>query len=218
MSEERAAASGFAADSDNGAPPELSALVADGVAPAFLVAHLSMLLGARVPIRVAGPASAATRDLVATALLAGSSPRGGEGRRSDEAPLVSSVEAADLAALLAPARGAVRGAVANDAFRRFGVALFVGDELARHDGTGVARQRGRLLSAHLLHAPEGASSRSSAAQRPTLLATWNEGAGRWDDFAWAAIPVLAARCGATHEAYALLLAEREAVLAAHAEA
>lgn len=193
------------------APRELCALVADRAASASLLAHLSILLGARVPVLVAGPASVSTRDRFVNALVAALRPTDKEGLGGDTAHPVVGAEAADLAALLASQRAA-HGSGAREEMRRFGVALFIG-EAKSDDGTAMSASRhGRLISAHLLQAPEGAGASGSSAPRPTLLATWSEEYGRWDDFAWAAIPVLAARCGASHEAYARLLAEREAAL------
>lgn len=181
------------------APEELRALVAAGVAPASLVAHLSILLGARLPVVVAGPAESAVRDHVAAAL--GTTLR----HQSAEERLVSSLDAEDLAALLSMLRKPSSRAIGEE-LQRFGVALFLG-ERAPH---------GWLISAHLLRTSEGAPSSRSAAVA-TLLATWNEERDQWDDFAWAAIPDLAARCGVTHEAYARLLADREALLAPREE-
>jgi hypothetical protein len=64
-------------------------------------------------------------------------------------------------------------------------------------------------SAHLLRAP---ALDGGARRPPALLATW-DGAGGWDDFAWAALQELAARAGETQAAYSSQLAARERELA-----
>lgn len=65
----------------------------------------------------------------------------------------------------------------------------------------------RLTAAHLLHKGDDAERRA-----PTLLAVWDESARAWDDFAWAAVPTLAQRCGISQSEYEAQLVGRVAIL------
>jgi hypothetical protein len=47
---------------------------------------------------------------------------------------------------------------------------------------------------------------------PTLLAVWDARAHGWDDFAWAAVPEIAQRCGVTQPEYESRFQERLAIL------
>ena len=49
---------------------------------------------------------------------------------------------------------------------------------------------------------------------PALLAVWDATRAVWDDFAWAAVPELAERCGVSQPAYEVRHAERLEILEA----
>lgn len=94
---------------------------------------------------------------------------------------VIEAQATDLAALFDALRSApVR--LPEDDLHQLGVVLQVEDQ--------------RVTAAHLLHPAAGVARRT-----PTLLTTWDRGAGRWDDFSWAALPMFAERCGITQAQY-----------------
>ena len=120
--------------------------------------------------------------------------------------LISAAASPDLASLLDGLRSSPYR-IPEDDLLRLGVVLFIdATEGARVSGVAPS---GRLASAYLLHAPGPAPSGRRA---PTLLASWNERSSDWDDFAWAAVPDLAARTGSRHGDYAALLADRERLL------
>lgn len=114
-------------------------------------------------------------------------------------PLIASAPSHDLAELLDLLRGA-NLRVPEDDLHRLGLVVVLGG------GGGAAS---RVESAHLLRAP---ALDGGARRPPALLATW-DGSGGWDDFAWAALPELAARAGVTQAAYSSQLAARERELA-----
>jgi hypothetical protein len=114
-------------------------------------------------------------------------------------PLIATAPGRDLAALLDLLRGA-NLRVPEDDLHRLGVVVVLG---------GDATAQSRVVSAHLLRAP---ALDGGARRPPALLATW-DGSGGWDDFAWAALPELAARIGVTQAAYSTQLASRERELA-----
>jgi hypothetical protein len=246
-----------------GAPEGLKQLISDGIAAPSLVAHVSILVAARIPLIVAGSADHATRERIADAFAAATPLAEGvseieiaDGERftwlADPAGVGCTIEGAGVAprsprntrlrarALLegldpvvarALIRSLVRGyqliatavapdfAALRDALRvtpyripeddllRLGVALFV--DAAGSTAASGATPNGRVASAYLLHTPDPAVT---TRRPPTLLAAWNQRSADWDDFAWAAVPDLAARTGSRHEAYAALLAEREQLL------
>ncbi|MEY3494939.1 MAG: hypothetical protein RI921_299 [Chloroflexota bacterium] len=229
----------------------LRALVADAVADAELLAHLSLLADAGLPILIASPSRDLTsRVAEAVALaspvpgasqhgreiviesghhfewladptgigcmdpLAGSAPRSPRSSRlrirgllseldpltartalralSRGFPAIAEASAPDLASLLEQLRSDPHRLPEGD-LRGLGlVALF--DE-------------SRLTAAHLLHKGEANERRA-----PTLLAVWDSRAHGWDDFAWAAVPEIAQRCGVTQPEYELRLQERLAIL------
>jgi hypothetical protein len=107
-------------------------------------------------------------------------------------PAITEASAPDLASLLEQLRSDPHRLPEGD-LRGLGlVALF--DE-------------SRLTAAHLLHKGEANERRA-----PTLLAVWDSRAHGWDDFAWAAVPEIAQRCGVTQPEYELRLQERLAIL------
>lgn len=114
-------------------------------------------------------------------------------------PLIATAPGRDLAELLDLLRGA-NLRVPEDDLHRLGLVIVLGA------GSAAASH---VESAHLLRAP---ALDGGARRPPALLATWS-GPGSWDDFAWAALPELAARVGVTQAAYNSQLAARERELA-----
>ena len=248
---------------NGGAPDSLKHLCRGKVAPPTLVAHLSILVAARVPLIVAGGAGRAIREQIADAFAsatllpegvsdyeiadgerfawladpagvgctiegAGAAPRSPRSMRLRARGLIEALEptvarsllrslvrgyqlittaaAPDLASLLQALRSTPYR-IPEDDLLGLGAILFV-------EAVGGSREKGeapggRVATAYLVHAPEAAGS---VRRPPTLLAAWNGRSCDWDDFAWAAVPELAARTGLTHEAYAALLDEREGLL------
>ena len=66
-----------------------------------------------------------------------------------------------------------------------------------------------LTAAHLMRSAETGDRRP-----PALLAVWDATRAVWDDFAWAAVPELAERCGVSQAAYEVRHAERLEILEA----
>ena len=114
-------------------------------------------------------------------------------------PLIATAPGHDLAELLDLLRGANLH-VPEDDLHPLGLVVVLG---------GDATAQSRVESAHLLRAP---ALDGGARRPPALLATW-DGSGGWDDFAWAALPELAARIGVTQAVYSSQLAARERELA-----
>ena len=83
--------------------------------------------------------------------------------------------------------------VPEDDLRRLGVVLCF-------DGT-------RLVAAHLMRVADLATRRA-----PALLAVWDSARAAWDDFAWAAVPEFAERCGIPQVDYEARHAERMRIL------
>ena len=107
-------------------------------------------------------------------------------------PAISEASAVDLASLLDRLR--------SDPHR-----LPEGD--LRGLGLVVILDESRLVAVHLLHKGEATERRA-----PTLLAVWDARASAWDDFAWAAAPEAAQRCGFTQPEYESRRQERLAIL------
>ena len=114
-------------------------------------------------------------------------------------PLIATAPGHDLAELLDLLRGA-NLRVPEDDLHRLGLVVVLG---------GDATAQSHVESAHLLRSP---AIDGGARRPPALLATW-DGSGGWDDFAWAALPELAARIGVTQAEYSSQLAARERELA-----
>jgi len=114
-------------------------------------------------------------------------------------PLIATAPGHDLAELLDLLRGA-NLRVPEDDLHRLGLVVVLG---------GDATAQSHVESAHLLRSP---ALDGGARRPPALLATW-DGTSGWDDFAWAALPELAARIGATQAEYSSQLAARERELA-----
>jgi hypothetical protein len=85
--------------------------------------------------------------------------------------------------------------VPEDDLRRLGIVLCL-DET-------------NLTAAHLMRSAETGDRRP-----PALLAVWDGTRAVWDDFAWAAVPELAERCGVPQAAYEVRHAERLQILEA----
>jgi hypothetical protein len=114
-------------------------------------------------------------------------------------PLIATAPGHDLAELLDLLRGA-NLRVPEDDLHRLGLVVVLG---------GDATAQSHVESAHLLRSP---ALDGGARRPPALLATW-DGSGGWDDFAWAALPELAARIGVAQAEYSSQLAAREQELA-----
>jgi hypothetical protein len=114
-------------------------------------------------------------------------------------PLIATAPGHDLAELLDLLRGA-NLRVPEDDLHRLGLVVVLG---------GDAAAQSHVESAHLLRSP---ALDGGARRPPALLTTW-DGTSGWDDFAWAALPELAARIGITQAAYSSQLAARERELA-----
>ena len=85
--------------------------------------------------------------------------------------------------------------VPEDDLRRLGIVLCL-------DATN-------LTAAHLMRSAETGDRRP-----PALLAVWDGTRAVWDDFAWAAVPEIAERCGVPQAAYEVRHAERLQILEA----
>ena len=114
-------------------------------------------------------------------------------------PLLATAPGGDLAELLDLLRGA-NLRVPEDDLHRLGLVVVLGSD---HEGHCY------VTSAHLLRAP----ALDGGARRPPALLATHAGRGAWDDFAWAALPELAARVGMTQATYSSQLGAREAELA-----
>ena len=114
-------------------------------------------------------------------------------------PLIATAPGHDLAELLDLLRGA-NLRVPEDDLHRLGLVIVLGSDAA---------SQSHVESAHLLRAP---ALDGGARRPPALLATY-AGVKAWDDFAWAALPELAARVGVTQAQYSSQLAARERELA-----
>lgn len=82
------------------------------------------------------------------------------------------------------------------------------DDLRRL-GLVLCMDRANLTAAHLMRSAETGDRRP-----PALLAVWDSARAAWDDFAWAAVPELAERCGVSQAAYEARHAERLEILEA----
>ena len=107
-------------------------------------------------------------------------------------PAIGEARAGDLASLLERLR--------SDPYR-----IPEGD--LRRLGLVIILDESRLVSAHLLLSGEPSERRA-----PTLLAVWDSSRRAWDDFAWAAVPEAAQRCGLTQVEYESRRRARLAIL------
>ncbi len=198
----------------------LPGLVAAGLLDAELAALAWLLLEDGVPVHVAGPergsgdvlldalvgalpadrrpdaaAPAGERRLVRVeGPLTGRSPTGlfraALARTTGRSGLASTIEARDLAGVLAVLRGQ---GLSDDEISFLGGVLIV----APTDGPGGAtgRPSGRVEAAHYLRPVARDAGGHVQRLAPAVLATWDPERGAYDHFAWAIYPELAARTG-----------------------
>ena len=83
----------------------------------------------------------------------------------------------------------------------------VPEEDLRRLGLVICFDGAQLTAAHLMRSPEAGDRRP-----PALLAVWDSARSEWDDFAWAAVPELAERCGLSQAAYETRHTERLQIL------
>lgn len=153
----------------------LRELVALAEIDADLAALLWLLAEHGLPLTVASPDRAAaerTRRAIVDAA--------GTGRAARLAPAGGVVLADSLEGVLRLLGG---DAALNDATRDLGVVLI-------HDGR-------RVRSAHYVRPVERDGAGHLQRRPPAVLADWNEGAGRFDDFSWAVTDELATRIDMT---------------------
>ncbi len=192
------------------APATLPALVASGVLDASLAALAWLLLERGVPILVAGPDAGARSTLVEA--LAGALP---EDRRSAAEPGGDRLVRVASPVGLATPPGIVRAALAATT-RRSGLlvsieaddlagvlgllarqglttdeASFLGVVLVLGSGSG---QGSRVVAAHYLRPVVRDAGGHPRHLGPAVLATWEAGMQRWEDYAWGIGPDLAERC------------------------
>ena len=148
--------------------------------------------------------------------LAGSAPRSPRSSRLRIARLLT-----DLDPVIARAgiRALSRGFPALVEARASGLAelldalradpLRVPEDDLRRLGLVLCFDATHLIAAHLMRSAETGDRRP-----PTLLAVWDTARDAWDDFAWAAVPDLAERCGLPQAAYEVRHAERLQILEA----
>jgi len=231
----------------------LRGLVVEGVADADLLAHVSLLVDAGLPLTVASdsaPLAARVADAFALASpvpganesgleilidgehhfewladptgigcmdpLAGSAPRSPRSSRLRVRGLLAELDpAVARTALRALSRGfpAIVEACEADLLTLFDHLRANPHRLPEDDlhrlGFVLCLDRARLTAAHLLHASGGGARRP-----PTLLAVWDAERSGWDDFAWAAVPAFAERCGFTQAEYAARHRDRLSILGA----
>jgi hypothetical protein len=231
----------------------LRTLVADAVADADLLAHVSLLADAGLPILISGPSRTLTSrvaDAIALASpvpgaaesgreiviesghhfewladptgigcmdpLAGSAPRSARSSRLRIAGLLGDLDPVTARAAL---RALSRGFPALIEARGTGLAELldalradphrVPEDDLRRLGVVLCLDETNLTAAHLMRSAETGDRRP-----PALLAVWDGTRAVWDDFAWAAVPELAERCGVPQAAYEVRHAERLQILEA----
>jgi hypothetical protein len=183
------------------APPSVLPLLRDGVLDGQLAALVWLLGEGGIPLVVTGPASSGARADLAGALLSIDASRAWLVIDADVEPptlprlsallqggagLGISVSAPDLAGALERLHGAP-GQLPYDAIRRLGIVV-TAEETAR----GV-----RCRVAHYLRPTERDGQGHVQRRPPAILSAWDEGADRFDDYAWGITPELAERIGGT---------------------
>ncbi len=148
--------------------------------------------------------------------LAGSAPRSPRSSRLRIAGLLSDL---DPVAARTGLRALSRGFPALIEARETGLAELldalradphrVPEDDLRRLGLVLCLDATNLTAAHLLRSAETGDRRP-----PALLAVWDAARAGWDDFAWAAVPELAERCGVSQAAYEVRHAERLEILEA----
>jgi hypothetical protein len=126
-------------------------------------------------VRVAGTLERGTRPGILRAALSATTGRSG---------LAALVDAPDLAGVLDVL---ARQGLTDDEASFLGVVLVT----ERPDG---ARGEPRVAAAHYLRPLVRDAGGHERRQRPAILATWEPGGDRWEDFAWGIGPDLAERC------------------------
>ena len=152
-----------------------------------LAALLWLLLEGGLPVTVAGPAGSGPH-----ALLEALDDMRPAGKPLPRSRLPAVVEAESLAALLALLSGPPNQA-SDDELRNLGVVVVLGEALGGSS---------RVVSAHYLRPVERDREGHLQRRPPAVLATWDQAAGRFDDFAWGILPELAARIGMEPGAFA----------------
>ena len=148
--------------------------------------------------------------------LAGSTPRSPRSSRLRIAGLLSDLDPVTARAAL---RALSRGFPALIEARGMGLAELldalradphrVPEDDLRRLGIVLCLDATNLTAAHLMRSAETGDRRP-----PALLAVWDATRAVWDDFAWAAVPELAERCGVSQAAYEVRHAERLQILEA----
>lgn len=201
-------------------PPTLASLVASGVLDAGLAGLVWLLLEDGIPVHVAGretgdaealldalvfalpserrPETAAGgvahRLVRVTGPLSAASPpgvlRAALAATTGHSGLAASIQADDLAGVLAVFRGQ---RLSDDEISFMGAVLVLGSE--RHENGSVSRAPGRVVAAHYLRPVARDAGGHVQRLGPAVLATWDPERSRYDHFAWAIYPELAARTG-----------------------
>ncbi len=147
-------------------------------------------------VRAAGRLEPGTPPGILRAALAATSSRSG---------LAVAVDADDLPGVLAVLRG--QGLTDEEA-AFLGVVLVLGAA----DGAGL-----RLVAAHYLRPVVRDAGGHPRRLPPAVLATWNQGLGTWEDFAWGIVPDLAERCRMRAGDLEAEREQRAALLSEHAQ-
>jgi hypothetical protein len=201
-------------------PVSVLPLLRDGVVDPGLVALAWLLLEGGVPLIVTGPAGAGARTELAGALLSIDPDRAWLVVDADVDPptlarlsalllggagLGISVAGADLSAALERLH-APPGQLPFDAIRRLGLVV-----------TAVQTSRGvRCRVVHYMRPTERDAQGHVQRRPPAILASWDEAADRYDDYAWAITPELAERIGRSQADLEDRRRERAGLLAAGA--
>jgi hypothetical protein len=182
-------------------PTSVLPLLRGGVLDAPLTALVWLLVEGGVPLVITGPASRGARADLAGALLSIDASRAWLVIDADVEPptlprlsallqggpaLGISVSASDLSGALERLHEAP-GQLPYDAIRRLGIVV-----TAAETGRGV-----RCGIVHYLRPTERDGQGHVQRRPPAILSAWDEGADRFDDYAWAITPELAERIGLT---------------------
>ncbi len=174
---------------------ELPALLRDGVLDPATAALLWLLIEGRVPLLVAGPATAEQRAALAAALLSIDSTDEWVLVDADDGSLATerltallrgglafgaTVTAADLEGVLS---GLEEAGLPSDGIRRLGLVLILDEAEA-----GL-----RCTSVHYLRPTERDAQGHLQRRPPAVLAAWDGAVGAYEDYAWGITPELADR-------------------------
>lgn len=127
-------------------------------------------------VRVAGTLAAGTPPGLMRTALAATTGRSG---------LAALVQAADLAGVLDVL---ARQGLTDDETSFLGIVLVLD-----RPGEGIGGEP-RVVAAHYLRPVMRDAGGHPRRERPAVLATWDPGGDRWEDFAWGITPDLAERC------------------------